>query len=132
MMMRCYALTGIAPGVISELKTGKPRTIELTSAHNIITLTDVKPGDCLFMTSVDLDDLSAGDPGIITDVISLNITMKRLVEFINPLYYEERERMAARIQVRYMDSTMAKQVEGREWSKPTVVEIVKSSCYHAG
>ena len=131
-MMKCYALTGIAPAVISELKTGKPRTIELTSAHNIITLTDVKPGDCLFMTSVDLDDLTSGDPGIITDVISLTITMKRLVEFINPLYYEERERMAARIQVRYRDSTMAKRVEGREWSKPTVVEIVKSSCYHAG
>jgi hypothetical protein len=131
-MMKCYALTGIAPAVISELKTGKPRTIELTSAHNIITLTDVKPGDCLFMTSLDLDDLTSGDPGIIADVISLTITMKRLVEFINPLYYEERERMAARIQVRYRDSTMAKRVEGREWSKPTVVEIVKSSCYHAG
>ena len=131
-MMKCYALTGIAPAVISELKTGKPRTIELTSAHNIITLTDVKPGDCLFMTSLDLDDLTSGDPGIIADVISLTIAMKRLVEFINPLYYEERERMAARIQVRYRDSTMAKRVEGREWSKPTVVEIVKSSCYHAG
>ncbi|MDT8357637.1 MAG: DUF473 domain-containing protein [Methanomicrobiaceae archaeon] len=131
-MMKCYALTGIAPAVISELKTGKPRTMELTSAHNIITLIDVKPGDCLFMTSLDLDDLTSGDPGIIADVISLTITMKRLVEFINPLYFEERERMAARIQVRYLDSTMVKRVEGREWSKPTIVEIVKSSCYHAG
>jgi hypothetical protein len=130
--MRCYALTGISPGVISELKYGKPRTLELQSAHNIITLTEVQPGDCVFMTSIDLDDLTAGDPGIIVDIISITINMKRMVEVLNPLYYEERERMSARIQVRFMDSTMVKHVQGREWVKPTIVEVVKSACYHAG
>ncbi|NYT05915.1 MAG: DUF473 domain-containing protein [Methanomicrobiales archaeon] len=130
--MKCIALTGIAPAIISEIKHGKPRTLELQSAHNLITLTEAKPGECIFMTSVDLDDLSPGDSGILVQVISLTINMKRLVEFINPLYYEERERMSARIQVKYTDSTLAKSVEGKGWGEATIVEVVKASCYHAG
>ena len=42
--MKINALTGISAAVIAELKKGKPRTIELQSAHNIITLIDVLPG----------------------------------------------------------------------------------------
>lgn len=130
--MKCIALTGIAPAIISEIKYGKPRTLELQSAHNIITLTGSNAGDCIFMTSVDLDDLSAGDAGIIVHVISITINMKRIVEFVNPLYYEERERMSARVQVKYMDSTIVREVEGKPWSEATVVEVIKGSCYHAG
>ncbi len=130
--MKCAALTGISPSVISELKKGKARTLELQSAHNIITLTSVTPGDCIFLTPVDLDDLTTGDPGIIVDIVSITINMKRMVEAIAPYFYEERERMSARIKVKYLDSTMAKSVEGHDWSKPTSVEVVKSSCYHAG
>jgi hypothetical protein len=130
--MKCYALTGISPGVISDLRHGKPRTLELQSAHNIITLTRVNPGDCIFMTAVDLDDLNPGDSGIIVHTISLTINMKRMVEYVNPIYYEERERMSARIQVRFMDSTMVKTIEGRAWHEPTFAEVVKSECYHAG
>jgi hypothetical protein len=130
--MKCAALTGISPSVISELKKGKARTLELQSAHNIITLTSVDPGDCVFLTPVDLDDLTTGDSGIIVDIVSITINMKRMVETITPFFYEERERMSARIKVKYLDSTMAKGVEGHDWSKPTIVEVVKSSCYHAG
>jgi hypothetical protein len=130
--MKCAALTGISPAVIAELRLGKPRTLELQSAHNIITLTTVEPGDCLCLTAVDLDDLSPGDNGIIVDVISVIINMKRMIEFHSSLFYEERERMSIRMQVKFMDTTMIKQVEGKEWDKPTVVEVVKASCYHAG
>jgi hypothetical protein len=129
--MKCAALTGISPAVVAELKKGKARTLELQSAHNIITLTDIEPGDCLFMTPVDLDDISIGDTGIIVDVQSITINMKRMVEAFHPFYYEERERMSARIKVKFLDSTMAKGVEGRDWGKPTIVEVVKSSCFHA-
>lgn len=130
--MKCAALTGISPAVIAEIRHGKPRTLELQSAHNIITLTTVQPGDCLFLTAVDLDDLSAGDHGIIVDVISVTINMKRMIEFHSSLFYEERERMSVRMQVKFMDTTMVKHVEGREWEKPTVVDVVKASCFHAG
>ena len=131
-IMKCAALTGISPSVLAELKHGKPRTLELQSAHNIITLTTVQPGDCLFMTSIDLDDLSPGDSGIMVDVISVTINMKRMIEFHTSLFYEERERMSVRMQVKFMDTTLIKAVEGREWEKPTVVDVVKASCYHAG
>lgn len=130
--MKCTALTGISPSVIAELKMGKPRTLELQSAHNIITLTEANPGDSVFMTSVDLEDLSPGDPGIVVTMLSLTISMKRVVEYLNPLYFEERERMSARIQVKYTESTYARSVEGLSWSKPTLVELVRSACYHAG
>lgn len=132
MGVKIAAITGISPNVILELKKGKPRTLELQSAHNIITLTDVLPGDHIFMTHIDLDDICSGDPGIIVEVLSITINMKRMVEYINPYYYEERERMSARIQVKYVDHTIAKGVEGRNWVKPTIVDIVSSAVYHAG
>ncbi|WOF15794.1 DUF473 domain-containing protein [Methanoplanus sp. FWC-SCC4] len=130
--MKIAAITGISPNVLSELKKGKPRTIELQSAHNIITLTDVLPGDHIFMTEVDLDDLYPGDHGIIVDVMCITINMKRMVEYINPYYYEERERMSVRLKVKYVDKTIARNIDGKEWAKPTQVEIVKSSVFHAG
>ncbi len=132
MMMWCTALTGISPSVIEELKQGKARTLELSSAHNIISLTDAAQGECLFMTSIDLEDLTSGDSGILVDLLSLNISMKRIIEFVNPAYFEERERMAARIKVRYAGSTMARAVEGREWGKPTKVDIIRAPTYRAG
>jgi hypothetical protein len=130
--MKIAAITGISPNVIAELKKGKPRTLELQSAHNIITLTDVLPGDHVFMTHIDLDDVCSGDPGIIVEVLSITINMKRMVEYINPYYYEEKERMSARIQVKYVDNTIAKGVDGRYWAKPTIVDILPSAVFHAG
>ncbi|HOD86564.1 MAG TPA: DUF473 domain-containing protein [Methanoculleus sp.] len=129
--MKYAALTGISPSVIAELKSGKPRTLELNSAHNIITLTGTAPGDCIFMTSITEEDLSPGDPGIMVDLLALNISMKR-VEVANPVFYEERERMSARIKVRFRGVTIARDVEGRKWGEPTRVEVVTSACYRAG
>ncbi len=37
MPMSFATLTGISPAILAELKQGRPRTVELTSAHNIIT-----------------------------------------------------------------------------------------------
>ncbi len=131
MTMKCAALTGISPLVISELKIGKARTLELNSAHNIITLTEAAPGECVFMTSVNGEDLSPGDPGIMVDLLALTISMKRM-EFINPSFIEERERMSARIKVQFRGTTIARDVEARKWGDPTMVEIVRSACYRAG
>jgi hypothetical protein len=129
--MALAALTGISPAIIAELKLGKPRTVELTSAHNVITLTGVKAGDHVFMTSLDCQDLGAGDTGILVEVNSVAIAMKRVIEFTNPMFFEERERMAARIQVRYCGTSMVKQVESRGMARPILVDVVKTTCYHA-
>ncbi|MDD3856767.1 MAG: DUF473 domain-containing protein [Methanoculleus sp.] len=129
--MKHAALTGISPAVIAELKNGKARTLELTSAHNIITLTEAAPGECIFVTSVNEEDLSPGDPGIMVDLLALNIGMRR-IEVANSFFYEERERMAARIKVQFRGITLTRDVEGRKWGDPTKVEIVRSACYRAG
>ena len=129
--MKYAALTGISPSVIAELKSGKARTLELNSAHNIITLTEAAPGECIFMTSVNEEDLSPGDPGIMVDLLALNIGMRR-IEVANSFFYEERERMSARIKVQFRGITLTRDVEGRKWGDPTKVEIVRSACYRAG
>lgn len=129
--MKYAALTGISPSVIAELKSGKARTLELNSAHNIITLTGAIPGECIFMTSVNEEDLSPGDPGIMVDLLAISIGMRR-IEVTSPLYYEERERMSARIKVQFRGITLARDVEGRKWGDPTKVEVIRSACYRAG
>jgi hypothetical protein len=132
--MRCAAITGIAPEVIKEIRAGRPRTIELQSTHNIVSMAAVEPGPetHIFMTSIDLADLGPGDAGICVYVLSSSITMKRIVEFSQGRYYEERERMSARVQVKYCASSIIKEVFHEGLMQPTEVEVLKSSCYHAG
>jgi hypothetical protein len=132
--MKCAALTGISPEIIKDLRGGKPRTIELQSMHNIVSIAEVKPGpdSHIFMTSIDLEDLDPGDQGICVIVLATSVSMKRMVEFSHGLYYEERERMSARIQVKYCASSVVKQVFREGVFGPTTVEVLKSSCYHAG
>lgn len=132
--MKCAALTSISPEVIKDLKTGRPRTIELQSTNNIVTIAEVVPGPetHIFMTSVDTEDLSPGDAGICVYVLATSLSMKRIVEFSQGAYYEERERMSARVQVKYCASSVVKEVYNEGLCKPTAVEVLKSSCYHAG
>jgi hypothetical protein len=132
--MKCAALTGISPEIIKDLRSGRPRTIELQSTHNIVTIAEVEPGPetHIFLTSVDLADLSPGDPGICAYVLATSITMKRIVEFSQGSHYEERERMSARVQVKYCASSVVKQVFHKGMTSPTAVEVLKSACYHAG
>jgi hypothetical protein len=132
--MKCAALSGISPEIIKDLRKGKPRTIELQSMHNIVSIAGVKPGpdSHIFMTSIDLEDLDPGDQGICVIVLATSVSMKRMVEFSHGLFYEERERMSARIQVKYCASSVVKQVFREGFFGPTTVEVLKSSCYHAG
>ncbi|HUU75054.1 MAG TPA: DUF473 domain-containing protein [Methanoregulaceae archaeon] len=129
--MKCYALTGISPEVIRELKMGKPRTLELQSTPNVVTLAGIDPGTSMFMTSIDMEDLTTGDSGIIVDLIAISITMKRMVEFTQGYHYEERERMSARVKVKCIGSSTVKTVTHGGMIKPITVDVVKSSCYHA-
>jgi hypothetical protein len=129
--MRYAALTGINPSVIAEIKLGRPRTLELTSAHNIITLTEVEPDSLIFMTSTDMEDLAPGDGGILTHVMGLSISMKRVIEYTNPLSYEERERTSARVQMRYVCTSTIRAVESRGMGSATIVDAVKAPQYCA-
>ncbi|EJG07707.1 MAG: DUF473 domain-containing protein [Methanofollis liminatans] len=131
--MKITALTGISSTVIGELKMGKPRTIELQSANNVVAVASLEPGPDthLFLTSVDLEDISPGDMGIIVKVLSVNITMKRMIDIIHPVYYEERERLSARVQVRYCGNSMVKSVSAGSLCHPTEVDVVMAAHYRA-
>jgi len=132
--MQCPALTGISPEIIRDIKSGKPRTIELQSTHNIITVATIEPGPDthLFLTSIDMEDLAPGDTGICVYVLAINITMKRIVEYMHGSHFEERERTSARIQVKYCASSVIKTVFHEGPMRPTSVDVLKSGCYHAG
>ena len=133
--MKCAALTSISPEIIRDLKSGRPRTIELQSTHNIVTIAAVEPGEDvhIFMTSIDVEDLSPGDAGICVYLLSTSLSMKRVVEFSHGgTVYEERERVSARVQVKYCASSVIKEVFHNGLMNPTQVEVLKSSCYHAG
>jgi hypothetical protein len=129
--MNCLALTSIAPEIIRELLRGKARTIELQSTPNVITLAGLEPGAVVFMTSENLEDLTPGDTGIIVELLSISVTMKRIMEFTQGLHYEERERMSARVKVRCIGSSTVKNVSQETLIRPISVEVVKSACYHA-
>jgi hypothetical protein len=99
-----------------------------------VTVASIEPGPAthIFITSIDLADLDPGDAGICAYVLSSSITMKRIMEFSHGMYFEERERMTARVQVKYCASSIVKKVFHEGLMKPTEVEVLKSSCYHAG
>jgi hypothetical protein len=84
------------------------------------------------MTSIDLEDLGPGDTGICVFVLATSITMKRIVEFSHGSHYEERERMSARVQVKYCATSVIKEVYFEGLCKPLAVEVLKSACFHAG
>ncbi|QSZ66778.1 DUF473 domain-containing protein [Methanofollis aquaemaris] len=131
--MKMTALTGISGAVLNELKMGKPRTLELQSAHNVISIASLEagPDTYLFLTNVDLEDLSPGDVGIIVRVLSVSVSMKRVVDYIHPVYYEERERLTARTQLRYCANSMVKTVRTGTICEPVTVEVVKAAHYRA-
>jgi hypothetical protein len=64
-------------------------------------------------------------------VNSVSISMKRTLEVTNALYFEERERTAARMQVKYCGTSSVKKVESRGMGRPVIVDVVKTTCFHA-
>jgi hypothetical protein len=131
--MECIALTGIFPQVIDELKKGIPRTVELTSAHNVISLTQVTPGSQIFLTTVDCEDVTVGDTGIVVEVISVAITMKHTVESGSGYHIMEREKLSARVKVKFLSKTTIRaNVTRCSITEPRIVDVVRPVAFHAG
>jgi hypothetical protein len=130
--MECTALTGISPDVIKDLRLGRARTLELQSTHNVVTLNGVEPGTPIFLTSINREDLGIGDQGIVADVIGITITMKRLIEYSPGVVYEERERMSARVKIKFCCNSTVRTVTQESMFTPILVDVVKCCTYHAG
>ncbi len=129
--MECVILTGISAHVIKELKKGIPRTIELNSAHNIISVAGVKPGESIFMTSENCEDLNPGDTGIILELIALSINIKQSVDVAHGMYVIERERTFARIKAKYIGDSTIKAILECTLINPRRVEVVRPVRFRA-
>jgi hypothetical protein len=129
--MECVTFTGISKVTMDELKRGIPRTVELTSANNIISLASAAIDTDIFLTSVDCEDITAGDPGIIVHLISSTIFMKHTVE-MSASHICERERLTARMKVKFVSTAKIRTAPACVFTKATVADIIKATGYVAG
>ncbi len=127
-MMQLIGLAGISPEVIAELKKGRPRTVEFVSAQNVVSASSVHVGDAVFLSSVPQDDLTAGDTGIVAMVTAAATTMQRISSTVPGVYYEERERLSVRLQLKTACTSHVKQVLDRGCCKVLRVDVVECSC----
>jgi hypothetical protein len=130
--MKCITLTGISKGTIEELKRGTPRTVELTSTHNIISLSHATVGADIFLTSIDCEDITTGDSGIIVHLISTSISMKHVAE-ASGSHICERERVTARMKVKFISTAKIRAAPACcVLTQATVTDIIKQTGYIAG
>jgi len=102
--MRHLALTGISKDRIDDLVRKRVRTFELRSAHNIPIVFEARVGDEVFVTDASRHDLSVGTTGVLARVRDKTVSMQKVSHRIGD-FYEEREVMAARIQLELREHT---------------------------
>lgn len=113
------------------MQKGIPRTIELNSAHNIISVASVSPGKQVFLTSVDCEDIHPGDTGIIVEIMALSINVKQHVDIATNMYIVERERSYARIKIKYIANSTIKSMTECSLTQPRKVDVVRPARFHA-
>jgi hypothetical protein len=129
--MECIALTGISKETIAELKKGVPRTLELTSAHNIISLASAQADMDIFLTSIECEDITAGDSGILAHLISITISMKHIVT-AGQSHICEREHATARIKVKFISNAKVRTAPSTcVLAQRTVADIIRPTGYLA-
>lgn len=130
--MEYITLTGISKETIEELKRGIPRTVELTSTHNIVSLSSATVDTDIFLTSIDCEDITTGDSGIIVHLISTTISMKHIVE-MGGSHICERERVTARMKVKFVSTAKIRAAPACcVLTQATVTDIIKPTGYVAG
>jgi hypothetical protein len=123
--MNITGITGIAPEIIAELKKGQPRTLELITAQNVVSAATVSVSDRIFITSVPQEDVSPGDSGILVQTLATSITMQRISGAVHGAYYEERERLSVRLQVKYSCTSHVRVVVRRGHCEPFQVDVAE-------
>ncbi|HJJ96553.1 MAG TPA: DUF473 domain-containing protein [Methanocorpusculum sp.] len=129
--MQMVGIAGIAPEVIAELKKGRARTIEFINAQNVISAAAVSVGDPVFVSTVPHEDLSSGDAGIVATVTAASVTMQRMSSAVPGIYYEERERLSVRLQMKFACTSHIRKVVEREYCRVLTVEVAECGCPRA-
>lgn len=129
--MQMIGIAGIAPEVIAELKKGRARTIEFINAQNVVSAAAVSVGDPVFISTVPHEDLTAGDAGIIATVTAASVTMQRMASAVPGVYYEERERLSVRLQLKFACTSHIRKIVERGYCRVLLVEVAECSCPRA-
>ena len=129
--MQMIGIAGIAPEVIAELKKGRARTIEFINAQNVVSAAAVSVGDPVFISTVPHEDLTAGDAGIIATVTAASVTMQRMAGAVPGVYYEERERLSVRLQLKFACTSHIRKIVERGYCRVLLVEVAECSCPRA-
>lgn len=129
--MQMIGIAGIAPEVIAELKKERERTIEFINAQNVISAAAVSVGDPVFVSTVPHEDLSSGDAGIVATVTAASVTMQRMSSAVPGIYYEERERLSVRLQMKFACTSHIRKVVERGYCRVLIVEVAECGCPRA-
>ncbi len=126
--MQVIGITGIMPEILAELKQGKPRTLEFVSAQNVVSAAAVSVGETVFISAVPQEDLTTGDAGILATVLTASVAMQRVSSAIPGVYYEERERLSVRLQLKYSCTSRVKAVTQRGCCAILRVDVLDCTC----
>ena len=129
--MQMIGIAGIAPEVIAELKKGRARTIEFINAQNVVSAAAVSVGDPVFISTVPHEDITTGDTGIIATVTTASVTMQRMSGAVPVVYYEERERLSVRLQLKFACTSHIRKIVERGYCRVLMVEVAECSCPRA-
>ena len=128
--MEYIVLTGIADSVIEEHKKHSLRTLEIRNPQNFFGVLALNVGDQVLLTSTRRDDLTDGTTGLVARVVQSQISTHSVFS-ASDFYVEERESMAARIQLECRCMARVRSVISNELGKPVVVDAREIPCYEA-
>ncbi len=94
--LRCLVLTGISKSTLDALLKREIRSIELRSAHNVVTALKAEVGSYVLLTPARLNDLDKGITGIVAEVMGKEV-MSHSLFFASNSYFEECEMTAVRL-----------------------------------
>jgi hypothetical protein len=129
--MQMVGFAGIAPEVIIELKKGRTRTLEFINAQNVISAVSVNVDDLIFVSTISHEDLSPGDGGIVATVTATSTIMQRMSSTAPGIYYEERERLLVRLQMKFACTSHIRKILERGYCRVLIVEVAEYSCPRA-
>jgi hypothetical protein len=124
-------IAGIAPEVVVELKKGRARTVEFVNAQNVVSAVSVNIDDPIFVSTIPHEDLAPGDVGIVATVTATSTIMQRMSNTVPGIYYEERERLLVRLQMKFACTSHIRKILERGYCRILIVEVAECSCPRA-
>ncbi|MDR3102460.1 MAG: DUF473 domain-containing protein [Methanocalculaceae archaeon] len=130
--MQMVGIVGLSPEMIAESKKDRPRTVEFVSTQNVVSADAVKIGDPVFILTVPHEDhrhrrcRNYCDGNGVCDHNAADVKRDS-----GDVYYEERERLLVRLQLKFACVFHLRKVAERECCRALMVEATECSCQRA-